>query len=201
MFPNLPELISKKFSVYRKLAETQMKERRLVDICATLMLVSQIVLEVAGQIAGENLVDQYREEFNNAVLRTGMESEGRAKRQNPAKIFSMAVLAMHQRNDIRIATVENFVADPKSFLGVEKDGYWYLWPNEVFRAVVQYYEAGGQTFPLTQTALWAALAAEDVLIPTKTSRGKEYGTKAPFGNRPRLLKINPQRLAVLAEYG
>ena len=128
-----------------------------------------------------------------------IESEGRAKKQNPAKIFATTLQTLLQRGEVYIAKVEDFTLEPKEYLGTFKDGYYYLWPNETFRQIVQYYESGGQTFPLTQNALWAALAAERVLVPTETKHGVEYGTKVSFGTRPRLLKIDPRRLNEVAE--
>ena len=92
---------------------------------------------------------------------------------------------------------------PQAYLGAVVDGYWYLWPQETYQAVVTYFNAGGGTFPLTANALWEALSNAGILIRSKTNRkGKlcyENGTKVSFAGRPRLLKIDPARLQEVAE--
>lgn len=197
--PDVNHWIEETLSMRRRAFEEHLRERRLVEIGAILSLVAEVVLVEASKLSGIDLLSQHKVEFMTAIMQVCIESEERAKQQNPVKIFAKTMLTLHQREEICIGRIEDFVNDPQSYLGAYKDGFWYLWPNEAYRYVIRYYESSGSTFPLTQSALWAALAAEGILIPTQTGRGVEYGTKVSFGGRPRLLKIDPHKIQEAAE--
>ena len=201
--PDVVGRIRTEFPVCRRMAETHLRERRLVDTCCWLTLTARIALETASKLADMDLVSEYQETFKQAILQTCVESEQRARQQTPAHIFAETLLVLLQRQDVILGTEQEFKECPHDYLGVLQDGFWYLWPQETYCEVCRYYAAGGKNFPLSAPALWTALANAGVLIRSPARKnGKivyENGTKMPFGSRPRLLKIVPEKIYELAE--
>lgn len=200
---NVVEQIQSIFPQCRDRAEKVLQERRLVDTYCCLEVTAQIVLEVASKISGLDMKAQWQDLFDQIVLNACVTSEQHSTQQLPERLFADTLMTLIQRQDVRLGKKEEFIEMPQAYLGAVVDGYWYLWPQETYQAVVTYFNAGGGTFPLTANALWEALSNAGILIRSKTNRkGKlcyENGTKVSFAGRPRLLKIDPARLQEVAE--
>ena len=206
LFTAIPDVISQiqtNFQQYRGMAERVIRERRLVDTYCCLAVTAKIVLETAEKVSGEPFRDQWLKKFEQIALEVCIASEQSAIQQIPERLFAQTLMTLIQRQDVLLGTKEEFTEAPRSYLGAIEGGYWYLWPQETYQAVANYYNAGGGHFPLSANALWDALANTGVLIKTKTVRhGESYyenGTKVSFAGRPRLLKIDPVKVKELAE--
>ena len=196
------EEIRNTFPVLRAEAEKHLKERRLADICAYLMMTAGFVLQYATDVAGMESKILFGA-FNKAIAQTCSDSEQRATQMKPSRVFAQSLLTLLQQGDISLAEKDEFEATTKGYVGVRYKGYWYLWPDKAYSRVRAYCSREGREFPLGMQALWKALASDGVLIPNVTERnGKkrvEYGTKISFAGRPRLLKIDPKRFYEIAE--
>lgn len=194
--------IAEKFPLYRKEGEGLLKERRLVDTYAWLAVTADILVQVLQTVVNIQ-AENTQKAFHDDAMRVCLASEAKAKSASPVKIFAQTLLDLFHRNQISLGDVASFEASPDEYLGAVHKGHWYLWPNEAFSAVRNAYASTGRTFPLSMTALWGALAAAGILIPTEVkSKGisrVEYGTRVSFAGRPRLLKIVPQRLQEVAD--
>lgn len=206
LFTAIPDVISRiqtNFQQYREMAERVIRERRLVDTYCCLAVTAQIVLETAEKVSGESLRDRWLKKFEQIALEACIASEQSAIQQVPERLFAQTLMTLIQRQDVLLGNKEEFTEAPQSYLGAVEGGYWYLWPQETYQAIANYYNAGGGCFPLSANALWDALANTGVLIKAKTVRhGESYyenGTKVSFAGRPRLLKIDPVRVKELAE--
>lgn len=203
VIPNVVERIRASFPQYRVHAEEVLQERRLIDTYCWLAVTAHLTLEVASKLSGTDLLGQWLAPLEEAALTACVSSEQQATQQLPERLFAETLMTLIQRQDVRLGTKEEFVEDPQSYLGAIQGGYWYLWPQETYLKVVEYYNAGGGHFPLSPSALWEALANAGILLRSKTNRNGqlhyENGTKVSFGGRPRLLKIDPAKLRELAE--
>ena len=203
VIPNVVERIRSSFPQYRVHAEEVLQERRLIDTYCWLAVTAHLTLEVASKLSGTDLLGQWLAPLEEAALTACVSSEQQATQQLPERLFAETLMTLIQRQDVRLGTKEEFVEDPQSYLGAIQGGYWYLWPQETYLKVVEYYNAGGGHFPLSPSALWEALANAGILLRSKTNRNGqlhyENGTKVSFGGRPRLLKIDPAKLRELAE--
>ena len=200
--PKAIKFIKKQFPIYRTEAEKYMSEKRLIDTYAYL----SITADLAVAMAQKNLPidDTARARFHAAVLTVCQNSELKAKTASPVRIFCRKLLELLQQNKVHLTVISNFKVNPDEYLGFEKDGFWFLWPDDTYSVICRSYQTTGKVFPKSQTALWGDLVSSGVLIPTRTkckngTERLEYGTKMGFGDRPRMLKIDPDRLRAIAE--
>lgn len=198
---DIVHMIREKFPSYREMGSNYLKEKRSIDTFAYLSLTAEIVVQELHQLLQLDYTACIQE-FHQAILDACQASEAKADAADPVQIFSQTLLELLEQEEISIGSIPQFLEDPSKYIGVATDAFWYLWPKGAFKAVSDAYSMTGRTFPLSMQALWGALDAKGVLIPTNTMRKgvphKEYGTKVSFGNRPRMLKIVPQRLRELA---
>lgn len=203
VIPDVVERIQSVFPQYRVRAEKALQERRLIDTFCWLAVTARLTLEIASKLSGADQLGQWLAPLEQAALTACVSSEQQATQQLPERLFAETLMTLIQRQDVRLGTKEEFVENPQSYLGVIQSGYWYLWPQETYLKVVEYYNAGGGHFPLSQSALWEALANAGILLRPVTKRNGqlhyENGTKVSFAGRPRLLKIDPAKLRELAE--
>lgn len=197
----LIQMIREKFPSYREMGSHYLKEKRSIDTFAYLSLTAEIVVQELHQLLQLDYTTCIQE-FHQAILDACQASEAKANAADPVQIFSQTLLELLEQEEIAIGSIPQFLEDPSKYIGVATDAFWYLWPKGAFKSISDAYSMTGRTFPLSMQALWGALDAKGVLIPTETMRKgvphKEYGTKVSFGNRPRMLKIIPQRLRELA---
>lgn len=203
VIPDVVERIQAAFPHCRARAEEVLQERRLIDTYCWLAITAQVTLEAASKLSDIDLLGQWLPQLEQAILLTCVSSEQQTTQQRPERLFAKTLMTLIQRQDVRLGTKEEFAADPRSYLGVILKGYWYLWPQETYQAVVSYYNAGGGHFPLSMTALWEALSNTGILIRSQTTRNGqvsyENSTKISFAGRPHLLKINQAKLREVAE--
>lgn len=200
--PAAIQYIRKRFPEYRTKAERYLSEKRLVDTFACLSITADLAVMMAQKHMP--IDNAFRINLHDAVLAVCQASELKAKTVSPVRIFSLKLLALVQQNKVHLTTASEFSSNPDQYLGFERDGFWFLWPDDTYAAVCRAYQATGKIFPKSQTALWGDLVSAGVLIPTKTRRKNgterlEYGTKTSFGDRPRMLKLVPERLRAIAE--
>lgn len=195
------QMIRDKFPSYREMGGQYLKEKRPIDMFAFLSLTAEIVVQELHQLLQLDYNDCIQG-FQLAILEACQASEAKADTADPVQIFSQTLLELLEQGEISIGSIPQFLEDPSKYLGVATDTCWYLWPKNAFKAVSDAYSMTGRVFPLSMQALWGALASKGALIPTKTNRKgvphTEYGTKVSFGNRPRMLRILPDRLRQLA---
>lgn len=197
----LIQMIREKFPSYREMGSHYLKEKRSIDTFAYLSLTAEIVVQELHQLLQLDYTTCIQE-FHQAILDACQASEAKANAADPVQIFSQTLLELLQQGEVFMGTIPQFLENPNKYIGVTTESCWYLWPKGAFKSISDAYSMTGRTFPLSMQALWGALDAKGVLIPTETMRKgvphKEYGTKVSFGNRPRMLKILPQRLRELA---
>lgn len=192
---SIKELVPK----YRAEATQQLSEKRILNAYACLATTADIVVKVMP----EGLFPEARTAFHEAALRVCQDSEIQARTADPVRLFCQTLVEALQQNRIHITNRSEFSFNPESFLGFEADGLWYLWPHEAYTLVRKSFADIGKIFPKSEAALWSDLSSRGVLIPkiinTKQGTRKEYGTKIGFGGRPRMLKIDPDRLRAIAD--
>ena len=189
--PKVIKYIKKHFPIYRTEAEKNLSEKRLVDVFACLSIAADLAVAMAEKYLP--IDNSVRSGLHTAVPTVCQNSEQKAKTASPVRIFCQKLLELRQQNKVHLATPSSFKMNPDEYLGFEKDGFWFLWPDETYSVIYRSYQATGKVFPKSQSALWGDLASAGVLIAKKSqlkngTERLEYGTKIGFGDRPRMLK-------------
>lgn len=98
---------------------------------------------------------------------------------------------------ITVGTRAEFAVAPDQFIGFLEKGYCYFWPSRLYDFVRKSYASGGKSFPLSMNQLWEALYVAGVLVPEhrrdESGRKFEYGVRLSFGERPRMLRLDPSQ--------
>lgn len=192
--------VKAQFPVLRNRAAQVIVERRLVDAYACLSLTAEIVLNFAAPHLGMSDNDKAAvyARYDAAVLETCRCSAEEAKEVDPVQVFARLVCEGIDKQTLLLTGRQEFEATPNEFHGYIDGNYWYFWPHELFDFLRRAYELGGKKFPLTQVRLWEALYLAKILVPA-VPRGAgehkfEYGVRVSFGNRPRMIRIDPVML-------
>lgn len=185
------------FPALRDKAAQVISERRLVDAYACLSLTAEIVLNFVApylSMADSDKMAIYAR-YDAAVLETCRCSAEEAKEVDPVQVFARMVCEGIDKQTLSLAGRKEFESKPNEFHGYAEGNHWYFWPHELFDFLRRAYELGGKKFPLTQARLWEALYLAKVLIPPAPrgagERRFEFGVRVSFGNRPRMIRIDP----------
>lgn len=200
---NADEIIShvkERFPELRERAATVIAERRLVDAHACLSLAAEIALAFAAPHL--EMLESERAavttQFDGVILETCRRSAEESKEVNPVQVFARAIFTGIDKGTLHLAERQPFEANPGGFSGFADGKYWIFWPDELFDFVRRTYELGGKKFLLSKARLWEALYQANALVPPipRGTGGQrfEYLYRVGFGNRPRMLRINPTTL-------
>lgn len=189
--------VKTRFPVLRDRAAQVIAERRLIDAYACLSLTAEIVLNfVAPHL---NMSDSDKTavyaRYDAAILETCRRSAEEAKEADPVQVFARLVCEGIDKQTLLLTERQEFEAAPNEFHGYIDGNYWFFWPHELFDFLRRAYELGGKKFPLTQARLWEALYMSKILVPAAPrgagERKFEYGVRVSFGNRPRMIRVDP----------
>lgn len=193
-------LLSYEFTLKRKWAEGLLRERRLIDTCVSLALTAQVLIKYMSDVGTSDEEEKRRlyAVMETSIIQVCQESEQKSVEADPAKEFAHILLDALRREEARIGSVAEVEQSVGDFIGVEYDGFWYLWPDKSYHLILSATQRMNQQFPMSDRALWEALVNAGVLVPaaekSKGSNRLTYGTRVSFLNRPRLLKIDPEGL-------
>lgn len=189
--------VQAQFPVPRERAAQVISERRLVDAYVCLSLTAKIVLDFVApylSMPDEDKSTTYAQ-FDAVLLECCRRSAEEAKEVDPVQVFACIVCEGIDKNTLLLTKRLEVEASPDKFHGYTDGNFWHFWPNELLDFVRCSYELSGKKFPLSTTRLWEALYQAKILVPTKprgVGEGKfEYGVRAGFGSRPRMIRIDP----------
>lgn len=187
--------IQAEFEKERAVFSRSLKEARVVDTAATLMLTARILHKYGCSIgaidAGSSTQQLY--EWHCAIQQAVIESEGVSKAQNPVCMYLQAFFDMLDRKEIEIAR------DVKSYeagvhIGYTVDDSLWLWHKQVYSNVCRYWQRLGILFPLTCEKVNEHLDSAGLIKTCFEKRGegnkKLYVCKSALPQRSRLLVLN-----------
>lgn len=195
---NVIQFIQSQFEMERANFAQSLKEARVIDTAATLMLVARILHQYgcAVEAFAKGTETQIIHEWRSIISQIMIESEGITKVQNPVVMYLQAFFDMEERKEIEIARNRS-VYDEKIHLGYyDDDGYIWIWHKEVFNKVRQYWQRVGALFPLSFEKINEHLDSAGLIRVSYEKREggqkKNYTIKSSLPNRSRLVVLNNQ---------
>lgn len=179
----------------RRFFANNLKEYRVIDTGTILMLTAHILHAYGCSVNGfdKGTETQCLYDWRCAILQAVTESEGISKVQNPVCLYLQALFDLVDRKEILIAEdIKQYEAG--THMGYYKDSELWLWHNEVFSAVLKYWQKQGITFPLTIQKLNEHLDSVGLISVDYENRNgtskKLYSRKSSLPNRNRLMVLN-----------
>lgn len=189
------QFIRANFESERNYFAQSLREGRVIDCAATLMLTARILhgygTAVNGLPAGgeEQLLYTWRQ----AILTACIASESTSKSQNPVCMYLQAVFDMMDCKEIQVA------GDLKSYEAGKHIGYragdsLWLWHRELYNRVAQYWKKVGVLFPLTCEKINEHLDSAGLIKVCYETRGtgqkRLFVCKSSLPGRSRMLVLN-----------
>lgn len=175
-----------------------LKEARLVDTAAILMITAGIVHQYGKEIhafaPGTDVNILYQ--WEQAILQAAIESERISRVQNPVAMYLRALFDMMAQKEICIAEdIGSYQAGVHS--GYRKDGELWLWTSMIYSRVTKYWVKLGVAFPLSCEKTNEHLFSAGLIKGSREKRsdGREkllYGCKSAISGRPRLLVLREE---------
>ena len=199
----LPEQFKVAFPLLRERAlSAKGTHRRLPEVVAWLYLGLAAGLEYAATIGA--VEERFREEWlarGWKVLIELAEKQGRRIEQDrPAIKFLNALSELIAGgsvylNELAAAQDEGTEQKNSMFVGWRDESWFYLLPDTVFKAVVQFFNGQGVRFPVTSRTLWKNLDVENVILTENTAgENRRLIQKTIGGKKYRILQL--QRSAI-----
>lgn len=199
------QFIRSEFLVERQRFASAVKERRLADTGAVLMLAARLVLQYGLDIKAvstEN-AEELRLRWDVALRTALCASETYTHELDPLLMYLTALFALHQTGKLPLASCEDeYSAD--RYVGFLMGDLWWLRSEDVFQLVQRYWKAADQLFPLHDSDVRKLLHEYNLIEVTKEQRdGKEkilYTKKSgSLPGRPRMLVLRADAAAAYLE--
>ena len=189
------QFIKSSFELERQFFKDCLREPRIIDTAATLMLTARILhcygVEVGAVAKGTEV--QNLSEWRQAILEVCLSSEGISKAQDPVQMYLQAFLDMKDRKELDVAaSIQHYEAE--KHIGYADGDFLWLWHREVFARVVKYWSKLGIMFPLTVEKTNEHLDSAGLIRPCFEARGegnkKLFVCKSSLPGRGRMLVLN-----------
>lgn len=171
------------------------RERRLADTGACLMLTARLLLQYAVDIRAVNHTDRLSYEAQwRQTLEIALDASETATRDlDPITMFLKALFDLRQGGKLPLAPESASYAAEKHF-GFLRNDQWWLRPTDTHQLVVKYWKGLGHIFPLRENETRKLLAANNLIETehesTANGRGKTlYTCKSSLPNRDRMLVL------------
>jgi len=171
------------------------RERRLADTGACLMLTAKLLLEYAADIrAMENASRlSFEVEWRQTLALALDASETVTRDLDPVTMFLKALFDLRQGGKLPLAPDAASYSAAKHF-GFQRNDQWWLRPADTHQLAVKYWKGLGHIFPLRENETRKLLAANDLLEIEQetTANGREktlYTRKSSLPNRDRMLVL------------
>lgn len=183
------------FEAERSFFAESLREGRVIDTAATLMLTARILHAYGTAIdamdAGSSI--QMLTDWRYAILQACIDSEGISKTQNPVCMYLQALFDMIDRKEIEIAAdIKNYEA--AKHLGYKAGDDLWIWNKQTYERVSRYWQKVGTMFPLTCEKVNEHLESAGLIKVCYEKRGegvkKLYVCKSSLPSRSRLLVLN-----------
>ncbi|MBQ8237121.1 MAG: hypothetical protein IJZ39_03085 [Oscillospiraceae bacterium] len=196
--------IRSNFETERSFFAQTLREGRVIDCAATLMLTARI-LHAYGEAVGALPVGggvQLLHTWRQAVLQASIASESASKIQNPVCLYVQAVFDMLDRREIMVADeLKSYEAN--KHIGYRAGGSIWLWHRELYNRVVQYWKKVGVLFPLTCEKINGHLDSAGLIKVSYETRGtgqkKLYVCKSSLPGRSRMLVLDEAKARAYLE--
>ena len=197
------DFIKGEFPSERQHFASIVRERRLADTGACLMLTANLLLEYAVEVQAMKqeerslCEDHWRKNLESAIKA----SEAATKDLDPVTMFLKALLDLRHAGKLPLAPeVASYSAE--KHLGFQRGDQWWVRPTDTYQLAVKYWKGLGHIFPLRETEIRKLLAVNNLLEIERenTADGREkilYTRKTSLPYRPRMLVL---RIAAAQEH-
>ena len=191
---DIVSFLKQNFLAERQAFAPCVRELRLVDTGAILMLTARTILQYASDI-GVFSAEQISS--TSAVWRDTLKcalqiSESSTKELNPLTMYLTAIM------DIRNAGKLPLACGQAAYIASEHVGYidgdlWWVRPEDIFQRVIKYWKGVDQIFPLRDSEVRKLLAQHKLIEVEHGTRGGQervsYTKKTTLDGRPRMLVL------------
>lgn len=202
---NLILYIQRNFERYRKATERMLDARRLIDVVATLCIVSDIlrIFLIGYCKMPESSVDVEIKNMKQLLVSVVKRSEMISVEDEPALRFMKVVVDMLEKGKISIDSErlsEMTISCSDGFCDAD---YFYLLPENIYLKVTNYLRAGGLYFGVDREHLGKLLCSEGYAVASPNGKNKQIyyarvdmgaGRKINFLKIPRVVINKIQKL-------
>ena len=192
------------FSDWRQQFAKVVRELRLADSGAVLMLMAHILFEYGLEIGTfrPQEIEALEKRWKNALETALRTSEDYTREADPLTMYLTALFHLYHTGKLQLASC-SATYSPSRHIGFCAGEVWWLRPEDVFRAVVRYWQEIGQIFPLRDRDVRKLLAANgliEVAVETRDCAKKEmFVRKASVPGRPRMLALRSDSAKIYLE--
>lgn len=192
---NIIRFVKDSFQQERNALLDSLKEARMVDNAAILMLTASILCQYGKDIRGftpgteMSVLHQWKCE----ILQAAIESEAISSVQNPVAMYLRALFEMIAQKELVVApNMDRY--EPGIHVGYSVNDELWLWHNRVYVNVNKYWNRLGVLFPLSCEKVSEHLYSAGLIKVSHEKRGDGvkvlYSRRSSLKDRPRLLVLN-----------
>lgn len=170
------------------------RELRLVDTGALLMLTGRLFLQYAMDVGAvdQGGADNFKQQWREVLEQALRISEQNTHEVDPMTMYLQALFALRHAGKLPLA---NGASDYKvaEHVGFAVDDQWWLRPDDIYQMVLKFCRANGHSMPLRDRDLHKLLATAGLIeIERGTRDGAErvtYTRRSSVEGRPRMLVV------------
>lgn len=173
-FDYIVNYIKEKFGKGREKCAQIIKEKRLIDSAATLIITAYIVRDFLQKWChiSENEIRLIYEGIEEKILQSVLISQSMSVEESPAKIFLKTVDDLERIGVIRIKSGKMQISDLSEFDGFIWDEYIYLNPELTLKKVIQFLRQSNVFFPFDVKEVEVMLAEDGISKTCANGSGK-----------------------------
>lgn len=191
---NVVMYIKTQFEEKRRKAESQIRQRRLIDALVSLWMMADIIGEFLKNIVPEysSTIDSQIKMICSDLVGAVSRSELATNTENPALVFMKALVSMLDNKKLHISNERLEEYELSAMDGFEDAEYFYFVPDNVYRKVSQWLKMGSIYWGMDINQLGSTLCKEGFALSTTNGMGKKvyYARKdIGTGKKVKFIKI------------
>lgn len=196
--PSIVNHIREKFTDCRDMFSAFVKEARLADTGATLMLTGAILLDYARTIQALTCEEKdcYMTLFVESIKNALIYSENYSREMNPTAMYLRALFDLHERGSLPLAASPN-AYNSSRHIGYMYEGNWWLRNRDIFPKVTNYWQLLNINFPLREDKVLESLADSGLIEVDHENRDGKlkrlFGRRSSIEGRPRMMVLRIQQ--------
>lgn len=199
------EFLREHFPKEREAFASCVREFRLADTGALLMLTARLILWYASDM---DLLSAEQVSATGVLWRDTLKQALKISEENTRGLDPMAMY-LSALLDLRNAGKLPLASSQAAYIATDHVGYiagdqWWLRPTTVYQEVTKYWKSFDRIFPLQDQDVRKLLAQQDLIEVEHGTRDGEprisYTKKASFGDRPRMLVLRVDAVKAYLEH-
>lgn len=192
---DLPAVLKEQFLTLRADALKEENHGRIAETICHLqigMLFFLEFMESCGHMTGEQS-GVIAADCWEVLKEMAQQQNKRIDQDRPALLFLSALSEMLSTGQVTILNITDTSYRPQNLVGYSDDLYYYLFADTAYKAVVQFYSAQGNNFPVAKNTLLKHLATEQAILPDAET-GRNVRQKKIDGKKLNLIWLRRSSL-------